>query len=164
VGAQRIPYLYEQAFQWYPSFDPLGDVLAHPNPTTAIDYMMRVFDHLVGDCGWPPQRIHLFGFAQGGSVAAEFAQKWWRRTLQLQQQKSDSSTSVQPFGSVVTVGGPLLSYPTLSTLCTTPILVFHRPLTRRAISSKGCSSGFPKRLYEGHRRREKWRGHASLKG
>lgn len=87
---------------------------------------MNVFDHLVRDCGWPAQRIHLFGFAQGGSVAAESAQKWWRRMLQLQQQKSDS-TSVQPLGSIVTVGGPLLSYPTLSTLCTTPVLVFHRP-------------------------------------
>lgn len=126
---EQIPYLYEQAFQWYPSFDPLGDVLAHPNPTTAIDYMMGVFDHLVGDCGWPAQRIHLFGFSQGGSVAAESAQKWWRRTLQQQQQqqKKSDSTSVQPFGSVVTVGGPLLSYPTLSALCTTPVLVFHRP-------------------------------------
>lgn len=128
-GAQRIPYLYEQAFQWYPSFDPLGDVLAHPNPTPAIDYMTRVFDHLVGDCGWPAQRIHLFGFAQGGSVAAESAQKWWRRVLQLQQQQqtSDSTSAQQPFGSVVTVDGPLLSYPTLSALCTTPVLVFHRP-------------------------------------
>ena len=131
MWAQRIPYLYEQAFQWYPSFDPLGDVLAHPNPTTAIDYMMKVLDHLVGDCAWPPHRIHLFGFAQGGSVAAESAQKWWRRTLQLQQQKSDTMSTQQqqqqPFGSVVSVGGPLLSYPTLSTLCTTPVLVFHRP-------------------------------------
>jgi pimeloyl-ACP methyl ester carboxylesterase len=80
---------------------------------------MTVFDHLVGDCGWSAWRIHLFGFAQGGSVAAELAQKWWRHTL---QQKSE-----QPFGSVVTIGGPLLSYPTLSTLCTTPVLVFHRP-------------------------------------
>ena len=125
-GAQRIPYLYEQAFQWYPSFDPLGDVLAQPNPTTAIDYMTKVFDHLVGDCGWSPQRIHLFGYAQGGTVAVELAQKWWRRALQQQRQKSDS-TSMQAIGSVVTVGGPLLSYPTFSTLCTTPVLVFHRP-------------------------------------
>ncbi|KAH9030502.1 hypothetical protein EDB85DRAFT_1426829 [Lactarius pseudohatsudake] len=123
---EQIPYLYEQAFQWYPSFDPLGDVLAHPNPTAAIDYMMSVFDHLVGDCGWPAHRIHLFGFSQGGSVAAESAQKWWRRALQPQQTSSDN-TSLQPFGSVVTVGGPLLSYPTLSALCTTPVLVFHRP-------------------------------------
>ncbi|KAH8990820.1 hypothetical protein EDB92DRAFT_2053993 [Lactarius akahatsu] len=90
---EQIPYLYEQAFQWYPSFDPLGDVLAAPR--------------------------------SGGSVAAESAQKWWRRALQLQQ--TSDNTSLQPFGSVVTVGGPLLSYPTLSALCTTPVLVFHRP-------------------------------------
>ena len=125
---QRIPYLYENAFQWYPSFDALGDLLAHPNPTTAIDYITKMLDHLVSDCGWPAPRIHLFGFAQGGSVAAESALSWWRRCLQQQQaQKSDSSASVQPLGTVVTIGGPLLSYPTLSASCPTPALVFHRP-------------------------------------
>lgn len=124
-GPQRIPYLYEQAFQWYPSFDALGDVLARPDPTTAIEYITRVLDHLVNDCAWPAPRIHLFGFAQGGSVSAESALKWWRRGLQ-QQQNSDGE-SVQPLGSVVTIGGPLLSYPTLSAVCTTPVLVFHRP-------------------------------------
>ncbi len=141
--SQRIPYLYEQAFQWYPSFDPLGDVLAHPNPTTAIDYMMKVFDHLVGDCGWPPQRIHLFGFAQGGSVAAESAQNWWRRTLQLQQQRSDN-TSAQPLGSVVSVGGHLLSYPTLSSPCTTPVLVFYRPPSSEPSLPKDALPAFRK--------------------
>jgi predicted esterase len=124
VGAKRIPYLYEHAFQWYPSFDALGDILAHPDPTTAIDYITNVLHHLVNDCGWPAPRIHLFGFAQGGSVAAESALKWWRRNLQ--QQKSDDAL-VLPLGSVVTVGGPLLSYPTLSATCPTPIMVFHRP-------------------------------------
>ena len=38
------------------------------------------------------------------------------------------------------------------------------PAARRSIPPKGRSSSFPKRLYEGHRCREKWRGHASLKG
>jgi hypothetical protein len=127
VGAQRIPYLYEHAFQWYPSFDSLGDILAHPDPTTAIDYITNVLHHLVNDCGWPAPRIHLFGFAQGGSVAAESALKWWRRNLQQQQQQNSDNTSVQPLGSVVTIGGPLLSYPTLSAACPTPVLVFHRP-------------------------------------
>ena len=31
------------------------------------------------------------------------------------------------FGSLVTVGGPLLSYPTLSIVSPTPVLVVHRP-------------------------------------
>lgn len=91
----------------------------------AIDYIVKVLDHLVDDCEWPAPRIHLFGFAQGGSVAAESALKWWRRGLQ-PQPKTDS-TSVQTLGSVVSIGGPLLSYPTLSAPCPTPILVFHRP-------------------------------------
>jgi len=123
---EQIPYLEEHAFQWYPSFDALGDIVSHPDPTTAIDYIAKVLDHLVDDCGWPAPRIHLFGFAQGGSVAAESALRWWRRGLQRRQQKSDG-TSVQPLGSAVTIGGPLLSYPTLSAECQTPILVFHRP-------------------------------------
>ena len=127
VGVQRIPYLYENAFQWYPSFDSLGDILAHPDPTTAIDYITNVLHHLVNDCGWPAPRIHLFGFAQGGSVAAESALRWWRRNLLQQQEQKSDNTSVQPLGSVVTIGGPLLSYPTLSAVCPTPILVFHRP-------------------------------------
>ena len=38
------------------------------------------------------------------------------------------------------------------------------PAARRSIPPKRRSSSFPKRLYEGHRRRQKWRGHASLKG
>ncbi|KAI0299449.1 hypothetical protein B0F90DRAFT_1631368 [Multifurca ochricompacta] len=122
---KQIPYLYEQSFQWYPSFDALGDILAHPNPTMAIDYMMKLFDHLVNDCGWSAPRIHLFGFAQGGTVAAESALRWWQYGVQRQQK--DGSPSAQPLGSVVTVGGPLLSYPTLPVVCTTPILVFHRP-------------------------------------
>jgi len=131
---EQIPYLYENAFQWYPSFDALGDPLARPNPTTAIDYIAKVLEHLVNDCGWPAPRIHLFGFAQGGSIAAESALHWWRRGLQQQQQQQEqgqkfdsASSSMQPLGSVVTVGGPLLSYPTLSTACSTPALVFHRP-------------------------------------
>jgi len=89
-----------------------------------------VLHHLVNDCGWSASRIHLFGFAQGGSVAAESTLKWWRRHLeQLQQQISanDNTPPIQPLGSVVTIGGPLLSYPTLSAACPTPILVFHRP-------------------------------------
>ncbi len=80
-----------------------------PDPTTAIDYTTKVLDHLVNDCGWPALRIHLFGFAQGGSIAAESALNWWRRGLQRQQGQKSDSTSAQPLGSVVTISGPLLS-------------------------------------------------------
>ncbi|TFY81098.1 hypothetical protein EWM64_g2913 [Hericium alpestre] len=110
----RILYLYEEAYQWYESFDPLGEFLQHPNPTPALDILTKVLDHLINDCAWPTYYIHLFGFAQGGTVAAETALRWWR----------ERSTAM---GSVITVTGPLLSYPTPSKLCPMPILVFHFP-------------------------------------
>ena len=99
--------------------------------------MTKVIEHLTKDCAWPPHRIHFFGFAQGGSVAAEFALKYWRSQLS-QAQKSLpplNSTSAanadeyipRAFGSIVSVSGPLLSYPTLPKPCPTPFLVFHRP-------------------------------------
>ena len=99
--------------------------------------------HLVNGCGWPAPRIHLFGFAQGGSVAAESALKWWRHDLQQQQQNSDN-TLVQPLGSVVTIGGPLLSYPTLTSACPTPILVFHRPPPTEPLLPKDALPAFRK--------------------
>ncbi|KAI0776568.1 hypothetical protein BD413DRAFT_490783 [Trametes elegans] len=133
---EKIPFLYEEAYQWYTSFDPLGELLERPNPTPALELLAKVVDHLVKYCAWPPHRIHFFGFAQGGSVAAEFALKFWRSELSLQQKSlpapSDSSSSSQEqkarsLGSVVSVSGPLLSYPTLQKPCPTPLLIFHRP-------------------------------------
>ena len=65
----------------------------------------------------------------------------WKQQQQLRIKKKsiDSSSSNQSLeeqesipdplvslGSIVTVSGPLLSYPTISTLCPTPILVTHR--------------------------------------
>ncbi|KAG7449133.1 alpha/beta-hydrolase [Guyanagaster necrorhizus] len=109
----QIPYLYEEAFQWYDSFDPLGELIRYPNPTPALNLMKQVLQHLVNDCAWREDRLHLFGFAQGGSVAAEFGLSWWK------EQKGK-------FGSIVSVGGPLLSYPTIEDLSPTPLLVVHR--------------------------------------
>lgn len=122
-----VPFLYEQAFQWYPSFDQLGDLIERPDPSPALNLLKNVLNHLTGECGWPPHRIHLFGFAQGGSVAAEACLQWWRRELELSSQSRMTKTSVRPLGSLVTISGPLLSYPTLSKSCETPVLVFRRP-------------------------------------
>ncbi|KAK7037498.1 hypothetical protein VNI00_010990 [Paramarasmius palmivorus] len=112
----QIPFLEEQAFQWYTSFDQLGELIDRPNPTPALDLLTKVFNHLIQDCTWPSTKIHLFGFAQGGSVALEFAIKFWR-----------NGDMKERIGSVVSVSGPLLSYPTLSTLCPTPVLAVYRP-------------------------------------
>ena len=139
----RIPFLYEEAYQWYTSFDPLGELLDRPNPTPAIELLRTVLDHLVDECHWPPQRIHLFGFAQGGTVAVETCLQWWRSELEKQRQ-TDSQHVPCPLGTVVTVCGPLLSYPTLLKPCTTPLLVFQRPPPSELALSGGAMTDFKK--------------------
>jgi len=108
-----IPYLYEEAYQWYPTFDSLGEFLERPNPTSAIELLTKILIYLTTECKWPSLNIHLFGFAQGGTVCVESGLEWWRRDR-------------GALGSVVTIGGPLLSYPTHTPVCPTPILIFHR--------------------------------------
>jgi predicted esterase len=87
--------------------------LTNPNPSSILQSLVAFLELLIAECFWQPSRIHLFGFAQGGSVAVELALLWSRL------QGTD-------LGGVTTGAGPLLSYPTVSS-CTTPILVIHRP-------------------------------------
>ncbi|KZV62134.1 hypothetical protein PENSPDRAFT_692769 [Peniophora sp. CONT] len=131
----KIPFLYEEAYQWYTSFDGIGDLIDNPNPTPALDLLSKILTHLTQDCAWPVNRIHLFGFAQGGSVAAESALKWWRSQPQ-------TAGPIEALGSVVTVGGPLLSYPnTLSRPCPTPLFVFARqPPAESAMPSNSMAA------------------------
>ena len=75
-------------------------------------------------------RIHLFGFAQGGTVAAEFGLRWWRSELERTKILNADAPDQEPraLASIVTVNGSLLSYPnTLQRPCPTPVLVAHRP-------------------------------------
>ncbi|KIY69925.1 hypothetical protein CYLTODRAFT_392861 [Cylindrobasidium torrendii FP15055 ss-10] len=139
---EQIPYLYEQAFQWYESFDPLGELIPNPNPTPALDVLTVLFAKLTDDFGWPATRIHFFGFAQGGTVALELALKWHR------------ARPSEPFASVVSVSGPLISFPTLDKRCSTSVLIMHRPppaepsMPKDAITtlSKGFSAVSDKKL------------------
>ncbi|KAI0074929.1 hypothetical protein K474DRAFT_1600699 [Panus rudis PR-1116 ss-1] len=126
---EQIPFLYEQAYQWYTSFDPLGDLITRPNPTPALELLDKVLKHLMTECQWPPERIHFFGFAQGGTVAAEYAYHWWQAELTKEKgaEKKGEAYSAKPLGTIVTVSGPLISWPTPSRLCPTPVLVVHRP-------------------------------------
>ncbi|KAF9467206.1 hypothetical protein BDZ94DRAFT_1249843 [Collybia nuda] len=132
---EQVPFLYEESYQWYKSFDDLGEMIERPNPTPALDLLLKVVDHLTKDCGWPVNKIHIIGFAQGGSVAAEFGILLWKQQLQLQRERereqgtSDSTSLAKSpsLGSIVTISGPLLSYPTLSSLNPTPLFVMHDP-------------------------------------
>ncbi len=94
----------------------MGEILERPDPTPTLDVLERVVEHLTIKCSWPINRIHLFGFAQGGSVASELALRQWRK----------NQGPASSFASVISVGGPLLSFPTLKPLCSTPAVYFHR--------------------------------------
>lgn len=110
----------EPAFQWYASFDHLGEFLQNPNPTLAVDALVRTLEYLTDKCSWSANRIHLFGFAQGGTVAAETGLRWWSL------HRSTSQSSKASLATIATISGPLLSYPTTASKCPTPVLVFHR--------------------------------------
>lgn len=62
---------------------------------------------------WNLDNIHLFGFGQGGTLAAETGQAISRR---YKGHQPDTGQPAPALGSVVSVGGPLLSLPTTSTL------------------------------------------------
>lgn len=85
-------------------------------------------------------QIHLFGFAQGGTVCAEFALDVWKKSLSVATDSPPRGT----LGSVVSISGPLLSYPTLSRHCPTPILVFHRPSPSEEALPKDAMTSFKK--------------------
>ncbi|TFK31599.1 hypothetical protein BDQ12DRAFT_618622 [Crucibulum laeve] len=149
-ASEQVPFLYEESYQWYQSFDDLGEMIERPNPTVGIDLLSKVVDYLVKECKWPPNRIHFFGFAQGGSMASEFGVHWWRQQLQSTKvlPASGDSMSTPPvlsaLGSIISISGPLLSYPTLSTLCPTPVLVVHRPPPAEPSLPAGSLTAFKK--------------------
>ncbi|KAJ1307374.1 hypothetical protein OPQ81_001479 [Rhizoctonia solani] len=92
-----IPFLEEgeEMYQWYTSFTSLGELIERPNPLPAVQKIHKMIEYLKEECKWPTARIHLFGFAQGGSVALESA-------LRL-------SGGIK---SVVSIGGGLVESPT----------------------------------------------------
>lgn len=96
---------------WYQSFTvPDFMPVTSPNPAEILKTLTAFLAHLI-TLGWAYNDIHLFGFAQGGSVALQLA-------LAL-----PASTRL---GSVTSCSGPLLSLPTLAQN-QTPCLVLHRP-------------------------------------
>lgn len=89
-------------------------------------------------------------------MATEFGVKWWKSQLQVHKSalpppshgssEGDNKSPVMPssslsFGSVISISGPFLSYPTLSSPSPTPVLVVYRPppaeptLTASALTS-----------------------------
>lgn len=113
---RRIPLLEEDAWMWWDSFDALGELIRHPDPRDALGALTALVGYLV-ECGWPPARIHLFGYAQGGTLALE--------TL-------IHARSTWELGSAVSAAGPLLSLPTFAPPVQTPVLLIVREPPRAA--------------------------------
>ena len=84
------------------------------DPTAILVHIRRIISHLCEKCGWLPEAVHLFGYGAGGSVCAEAALAW--------SKLSESKC----LGSVISVNGPLLSFPILSQLSPTPCLLWRR--------------------------------------
>ena len=85
-------------------------MIVHPDPRQAIASLHALFTYLTttpdqGGCGWPAANIHLFGYAQGGYAMLEALVAW----------------KGAPLGSAVAVCSQLLSLPTSSKRCSTPL-------------------------------------------
>jgi len=82
-------------------------------------------------------------------VAAEFGIQCWKRQIQRPKAlKSSESTGIDiepsSLGSIVTISGPLISYPTVSSLCPTPVLVAHRAAPADPALQPGALKDFSK--------------------
>jgi predicted esterase len=134
----RVPLLEEEAYQWWDSFGPLGEPIPHPDPTSTIDVLVRLVDHLVESCSWPGDAIHLFGFAQGGQAAAELV-----LALRRPERRRRGGKGPTALGSLTTVEAPLLSFPTIDpeSRSETPVLVWRRE-NNRSVSRAPYEKGF----------------------
>lgn len=153
-------------------------VIPNPNPSATLHLLLSLLSHLTapvspspsssdkaagtaGGCGWHPSQIHLFGYAQGGTCAAELALAW-ARAHPIPPPSSAGASSPSPsaspspaqqtppgltahLGSLVSISAPLLSHPTPSpsTLARTRALVLFRPgADERAVVPAAYQRGF----------------------
>ncbi|GAA5860964.1 hypothetical protein JCM1840_002020 [Sporobolomyces johnsonii] len=130
---QRVPLLEEQAWQWWDSFDSLGELISNPNPSSTLSLLLKVLTHLTTTCAWHPSQLHLFGFAQGASVAGELALLHSRHR-----------PAQDHLGSVVAVSGGLLSHPTLeeSKRAATKVCLVYRKGEDRVVGASSWRKGF----------------------
>jgi len=119
---------------------PTQDQLKAMQQTT-LPLLRNLLKHLVEECGWQPEEIHLFGWGQGGTIALELA-----RSLKLSSSAAAAASTeeikVKRIGSVVSVAGELYSTPPVGAEdlgAETPVLYFHRPKS----SSSSLSSSTP---------------------
>ena len=79
-------------------------------------------------------------------MAAEFVLDRWKAQLVQATSKSAAPEvhSLSAFGSIISISGPLLSYPTLSKLCPTPIFIAQPPPSAETALPSGAIAAFKK--------------------
>lgn len=98
--------------------------IPNTDPSKAISFLINILEELTKPRnGWSFENIHLFGFAQGGTLAVEVG------TALAKKSKFQNH-----LGSIVTISGPLLSSPTSSNTAnqtSTPLLYFSGRSSKR---------------------------------
>lgn len=137
-----IPLLEHPAWSWYNTFDQMFEPLLNPNPSSVLPPLRRLLTALTSpEIGWDPTQIHLFGWGQGGTTSLEVALDIGKNPL------DTSSGKRKRIGSVVSVCGSLISFPTSDLGIETPVACFTRTDARGQVGQKELASvkrGFKK--------------------
>lgn len=134
------------SFTWTP-LSP-SDFLSEATPPTCLQAitqhtlppLLALLEHLTGACAWDPERIHLFGWGQAGTVVLELA-----RTFGIRSERNGNR-----LGSATSICGPLLSTALNQSLALpTPTLYFTRQsssaqfqLLKRTFKNDGLTIAF----------------------
>ena len=109
------------SYSWYNTFDRMFNPIPNPDPTKHIPTLRKLLESLTSaEMGWQLNRIHLFGWGQGGSKVLELASHISDKPL----------NEAQRLGSVISICGPILPATLNSTSTSSksqsPTLVFTR--------------------------------------
>lgn len=116
----RVPLLPGH-WAWYQTFDlNTGDEIPRPDATAAVPALRTLLGQLHG-LGWPLERIHLFGWQQGATVALELA-------LSVKASPVDGASRL---GSVASICGKFEREPSVAA-SQTPLFWFTRSPERSA--------------------------------
>ncbi|KAM0791768.1 hypothetical protein ACM66B_004032 [Microbotryomycetes sp. NB124-2] len=147
---ERIPLLEEEAYQWWSSFTELGELIPNPNPSKTMTLLIQLIEHLTSPApgpAWLPNQIHFFGFAQGGTCAAELALAWSRH-IRLRPASTTFSNISTPsldgqLASIVAVSASMLSHPSIGAQkSTTKVLLVSRPNEERVVGPGSWTKAF----------------------
>jgi len=112
------------SYSWYNTFDRMFNPIPSPDPTKHNPMLRKLLETLTSpEIGWELNRIHLFGWGQGGSMALQVALNI--HTSPIYQ--------AQRLGSVISICGPLISSLGQSQ---TPALFFTRVAPQSAVHNR----------------------------